>query len=40
MIVRALAGFGDPAAIRVTVGSPADTERFLHALAAVGVPHG
>jgi histidinol-phosphate aminotransferase len=35
VIVRPLAGFGDPSAIRVTVGWPRENELFLEALARV-----
>jgi histidinol-phosphate aminotransferase len=39
VIVRPTAGFGAPDAIRVTVGPPAEMERFLAELAAVLVDH-
>jgi histidinol-phosphate aminotransferase len=35
IIVRPLAGFGDPTSIRVTVGTPEENEAFLEALAEV-----
>ena len=35
IIVRPLAGFGDPTSIRVTVGTREENEAFLEALAEV-----
>ena len=35
VIVRATAGFGDPTAIRITVGTPEENARFLSTLAEI-----